>query len=100
MASRRTSAKKAAAAMVTVALLALSGSGAAAVETSYPSDGDHPLRVVDYFVAPVGTVLEWTVMRPLAFVGGIVAPYHHIDNKGFKGCSRERPARSCTNIVK
>ena len=69
-------------------------------DTSYPQDGDHPLRIVHYFVHPIGKVLEWTVTRPLAVMGHVVAPYHHIDSKGFTGCSRERPARSCPDVIK
>jgi hypothetical protein len=67
---------------------------------SYPSDGDNPLRVTHTFVSPVGTILEWTVTRPIAALGHLIAPYRHIDSKGFQGCSRERPARSCTAVVK
>ncbi len=73
---------------------------ARAADRYYPSDGDHPLRIVHYFVAPVGTALEWSITRPLAAVARVIAPFDHIDRKGFKGCSRERPARSCTNVVK
>jgi len=88
------------AAVAVTIVLACAPRPARAVDTSYPSDGDHPLRVAHYFVAPAGGLLEWTVMRPLAVVGRILAPYQHIDAKTFRGCSRERPARSCTNVVK
>jgi hypothetical protein len=83
-----------------LALGALGATSAQALDTHYPPDGDNPLRIVYYFVAPVGTVLEWTVTRPLAIMGNYVAPYSHIDRRGFTGCSRERPARSCTYVVK
>ncbi|MFN2425217.1 MAG: hypothetical protein ABR587_02075 [Candidatus Binatia bacterium] len=73
---------------------------AQALDTHYPPDGENPLRIAYYFVAPVGKLLEWTVTRPLAVMGNTVAPYEHIDSRGFRGCSRERPARSCTNVVK
>ena len=87
--------------MVLAALVAGSAKPAAALDTSYPPDGDHPLRLVYYFVAPVGEALEWTVTRPLAVFGNTVAPYEHINKpKAFHGCSRERPARSCTNVVR
>ena len=66
----------------------------------YPTDADHPLRIVHYFVAPVGNFLEYTVTRPLARLGSWIAPYRHIDSKSFSGCSRERPARSCTDVIK
>lgn len=74
--------------------------GPARADHGYPSDGDHPLRIIYYFVAPIGNLLERTVTRPLARVGREVAPYEHIDYRGFRGCSRERPARSCTDVVK
>jgi hypothetical protein len=89
------------AASFTFAASMMLGAGSAqALDTYYPPDGDNPLRIVYYFVAPVGTVLEWTVTRPLAIFGHYVAPYSHIDRRGFTGCSRERPARSCTYVVK
>lgn len=66
----------------------------------YPADGDNPLRIAYTFVAPVGTLLEWTVTRPVAALSNVTFPYRHIDYKGFKGCSRERPSRSCTYVVK
>lgn len=75
-------------------------SPAALAEDTYPADGDHPLRIVYYAVSPVGTLLEWAVTRPLARLGHVIAPYRHIDYRGFRGCSRERPARSCTGVVK
>jgi len=81
-------------------LACASKSNAAAHDFYYPSDSDHPLRIVHYFVAPVGNLLEFTVTRPLARIGAVVAPYRHIDSKSFSGCSRERPARSCTDVIK
>ncbi|HXC50721.1 MAG TPA: hypothetical protein VN634_07555 [Candidatus Limnocylindrales bacterium] len=68
--------------------------------STYPPDGDHPLRIAHYFIDPIGRFLEWTVTRPMARVGAYVAPYEHIDSRSFSGCSRERPARSCTNVIK
>lgn len=82
------------------ASIAGSASSAHALDTRYPADGENPLRIAWYFVAPVGKVLEWTVTRPLAVFGNTVAPYDHINDRGFAGCSRERPARSCTNVVR
>jgi hypothetical protein len=84
------------------ALLVTSASPALAgpARDSYPADGDHPLRIVHYFVAPVGRLLEWTVTRPLHAIGSQAAPFQHIDARGFSGCSRERPARSCTYVVR
>ena len=73
---------------------------AASASEPYPSDGDHPLRIAHYFVAPVGRLLEMTVTRPLFAIGSRVAPHDHINKKGFQGCSRERPARSCTKVVR
>lgn len=87
-------------AAVMAAALCAGASSARAEAYSYPPDGDNPLRIVHTFVAPVGTFLEWTVTRPIARIGDVIAPYRHIDYKGFKGCSRERPARSCTDVVK
>lgn len=90
-------------ATVVVAALALSAFPAAparAFTDHYPPDGEHPLRIVHYFVAPVGHLLEWTVTRPLSAVGRVVAPYEHIGETRFKACSRERPGRSCTYVVK
>jgi len=88
------------AALAALAIVSGSPSSASAEQYSYPPDGDNPLRVVHTFVAPVGTLLEWTVTRPIAALGSVIAPYRHIDSKGFRGCSRERPARSCTTVVK
>lgn len=87
-------------AFTAMAVVSGAASTARAEQYSYPPDGDNPLRVVHTFVAPVGTLLEWTVTRPIAALGSVIAPYRHIDSKGFKGCSRERPARSCTTVVK
>lgn len=87
------------AAVAAVALCA-GASAARAEQYSYPPDGDNPLRIAYTFVAPVGTLLEWTVTRPIARIGDVIAPYRHIDYKGSKACSRERPARSCTEVVK
>lgn len=88
--------------LLAIAVLAFSfaASTASADSYSYPPDGDNPLRMAYTFVAPVGSLLEWTVTRPIARLGDVIAPYHHIDHKGFQGCSRERPARSCTEVVK
>jgi hypothetical protein len=89
-----------AAAITLAAGLSLTVSPAQALDTTYPPDGENPLRIAYYFLAPVGTALEYTVTRPLAIMGHYVAPYEHIDRRGFTGCSRERPARSCTYVVK
>jgi len=89
-----------ASALLATVLVASTATPAASADHSYPPDGDHPLRIAHTFVAPVGTLLEWTVTRPISFLGSIVAPYKHIDHKAFSGCSRERPARSCTYVVK
>lgn len=93
-------ARTALASIAVAVLLSLAGSPARADDPMYPPDADNPLRIVHYFVQPVGRLLEWTVTRPLAALAFHVAPYQHIDSKGFKGCSRERPARSCTYSVK
>lgn len=87
---------------VAAALLvaSVSTSLAGGARDSYPADGDHPLRIMHYFVAPVGKLLEMTVTRPLHAIGSQVAPFQHIDHRGFSGCSRERPARSCTYVVR
>jgi hypothetical protein len=100
MASSKRRIRSAAAAIAVAAALSCTASPARAIDTSYPPDGDNPLRIVYYFVAPVGTALEYTFTRPLAIMGHYVAPYEHIDRRGFSGCSRERPARSCTYVVK
>lgn len=92
-------AKPAAAAAFALSI-AVDASNAHALDTTYPPDGENPLRITWYFLAPVGKALEWTVTRPLAVFGNTVAPYEHIDHRGFGGCSRERPARSCTYVVK
>ncbi len=34
----------------------------------YTDEDSHPLKVASYFVAPIGFMLEWTVMRPLHYV--------------------------------
>lgn len=90
----------AAAACAAATLVTLAATPVLAEPYSYPPDGDNPLRIAHTFVAPVGTLLEWSVTRPVAALGSIIAPYRHIDYKGFRGCSRERPARSCTGVVK
>jgi len=89
-----------AAVLVASAVLLSASTSFADWHTSYPSDGDHPLRIAHYFIDPIGRFLEFTVTRPMAYVGNIVAPYEHIDSRSFSGCSRERPARSCTNVIK
>ena len=86
--------------LVVASLLACMASPSGARETAYPSDGDHPLYIAHTFIAPVGRILEWTVTRPIAALGRMIAPFEHIGDTSFKGCSRERPARSCTNVVK
>ena len=73
---------------------------ALAGDSWYPEDGDHPLRIVHYVVGPIGRILEWTVTRPLAYVGSKVAPYQHINAREEKICSRERPGRSCTDSAR
>lgn len=92
--------KRLATTLAAAAMLACSAWPVQALDTHYPPDGENPLRMVYYFVAPVGKILEWTVARPLAVMGNTIAPYQHIDARGFKGCSRERPARSCTNVIR
>ena len=100
MVTRERNAKRLAGTMAAAAMLACTAWPAQALDTHYPPDGENPLRIAYYFVAPVGQILEWTVTRPLAVVGNTIAPYKHIDARGFSGCSRERPARSCTNVIK
>lgn len=82
------------------AVLLASASPARAHDIGYPADGDHPLRIAHYFLYPVGKFLEVTVTRPMSRVGHHVSPYRYIDSRGFSGCSRERPARSCSEVVK
>lgn len=100
MSNRKNRRLSVAAATLAVAALSFGASAARADSYSYPPDGDNPLRIVHTFLAPVGTLLEWAVTRPIARLGESVAPFRHIDHKVFKGCSRERPARSCTDVVK
>ena len=100
MVDRVRNGKRLAATLAMAAMLACSAGPAQALDTDYPEDGENPLRMVYYFVAPVGKFLEWSVARPLAIMGNVIAPYEHIDARGFGGCSRERPARSCTNVVR
>jgi hypothetical protein len=101
MRNRSRNARMLVASITFAGLLGFGAGTAAAIDTTYPPDGDHPLRLVYYFVAPVGEVLEWTVTRPLAIFGNTVAPYEHINKpRAFRGCSRERPARSCTDVVR
>ncbi len=101
---RRSNSPKRKAAGITAALgllLALSHPlPARAGDSSYPEDGDHPLRIVHYVVGPIGHILEWTVTRPLAYLGSKVAPYQHINAREEKICSRERPGRSCTDSAR
>jgi hypothetical protein len=98
--TRERNGKRLATTLAAAAMLTLAAGPACALDTDYPQDGENPLRMVYYFVAPVGELLEWTVARPLAIMGNVIAPYEHIDARGFSGCSRERPARSCTNVIK
>ena len=92
--------KRLATALIVASVLACAAGQAGAHETAYPSDGDHPLFIAHTFIAPIGRILEWTVTRPIAALGSVIAPFEHIGAKSFRGCSRERPARSCTNVVK
>lgn len=88
-------------ATVVVASAFLPGtSEAGRYESSYPPDGENPLRITSYFVKPVGMLLEWAVARPLAALDEAIWPESDPGVGGFAGCSRERPARSCTDIVK
>jgi hypothetical protein len=87
-------------AVALIAAALASAPAASAFDTRYPPDGDHPLRIAYTFVYPAGKILEYTVTRPIAILGNYIAPYDHIDARGFRGCSRERPARSCTDVVK
>lgn len=82
------------------AFLACTAWPAAAVDTTYPRDGDNPLKITSYFLSPVGTLLEWTVTRPLAVFGNMVVPRKPVSSAAFRGCGRERPARSCTEVVR
>ncbi|HEY2772948.1 MAG TPA: hypothetical protein VGK20_02725 [Candidatus Binatia bacterium] len=66
----------------------------------YAADEDHPLKIAYYFLDPVGRALQYAVTDPMARLAASVAPYWHIDTKGFNGCSRERPARSCAAVIK
>ncbi len=81
-----------AALVVSVMLMA----GPAAAKNSYDDSDSHPLRVVSYFLHPAGTLLEWTVFRPLHLIGARLAPDPSDERKEPTGCKRERPVRSCT----
>jgi len=72
----------------------------AAGDPMYPEDADNPLKVVYYFVAPVGTLVEWTVTRPLAAMGYYIAPHDRIGTRPYTACARERPGRSCTSTMR
>ena len=67
--------------------------------TEYTDEDSTPLRIVYYFVSPVGKALEYAVTRPLYAAFQYVAPFHHIDEKRPNGCSRERPSRNCTRTI-
>jgi len=83
------------AAAVATACLFGAGAPALAGDDAFEKQGDHPLRILHYFVAPVGTLLEWTVTRPLYEIGSRVAPWESIDARPSEACQRERPGRSC-----
>lgn len=36
--------------------------------SGYTQEDSHPLKVLSYIVAPIGFVVEWTVMRPLHYL--------------------------------
>ena len=63
----------------------------------YDDEDSHPLRIASYFIQPVAKVVEWTVMRPLHFVGSRVAPEHSYGGEPNYLCQRERPSRRCTS---
>lgn len=77
------------------ALVAVSGTSAQAAD-QYDDQDSHPLRVVSYFLYPVGTVIDYAVFRPLHFVGRYLTPSN--DNNydmDAKTCQGERINRLC-----
>lgn len=89
----------AAAAATTISAILLAAPAMAGPSRLDP-DADHPLRIVHHVVAPVGRLVEWTVIRPIEAVGSRIAPYERIDDAPSRACARERPARSCAEIVR
>jgi len=88
------------AAALTAAIVIQMTTPASARDAVYPPDRDHPLYVAHMFVAPVGNALDWAIFRPLSRLHQRVSPYEHITTRGYTGCSKERPARGCTYVVK
>jgi len=53
----------------------------------YNEDASQPLKIVSYFVAPIGFALEWTVARPLNYLANEtpLAPAMNPDKDQFYG---------------
>jgi hypothetical protein len=78
-----------------VALVLLAGPVHAADQ--YDEEDSNPLRVVSYVLYPVGTLIEYTVFRPLHFLGRLVTPTNDdIRHSDDENCRRERVGRGCT----
>ncbi len=89
----------AAVAAITVLALALSAAPASAVPPYEDEEGSNPLRVASYVMHPVGTILEWTVFRPLYFVGARLAPRQDYESQTHLDCRRRPPPRQCTDAI-
>ncbi len=59
----------------------------------------HPARIVSYGLHPVGTILEWVILRPLHFVGSRLAPHRRHSDAVDLGCQQERPSANCTDVI-
>ena len=55
----------------------------------------NPLRFAYFVLHPVAKVVEWTVVKPINFVGEAITPVTGLANIERSGCHRERPPRGC-----
>ncbi len=95
--ARRGAARAIALAMLLVFTPLAAGPGHAGDE--YDEKDTNPLRVVYYVVYPVGKLLEWTVFRPLHFIGSRIAPDERREPSDRVPCRGERPGRHCTEAL-
>ncbi len=73
--------------------VSLSAGVASAGERYNPVTDEHPLKIVRYFLYPVGKAVEITVTRPLQALGSVTAPPEYCYDGGLLPCTKERTSR-------
>ena len=80
-------------AVVMAVLLSLLTSPAFARKPYNGLTDEHPLKIVRYFLYPVGKVVELTVTRPLQAIGSVTAPQEYCYDGGLLPCTKARARR-------